>query len=352
MVEGRLIAISDIHLDTWREQDPHTFEDKKLAFLEFLKWVRDGSGCQHFAIVGDLLDVPQLDHSPVLPRFRDVVTHLWSIMHSGIKFYYVVGNHDAGLVGLDVAMAHPPLELVYPGVDIRCGGIDVWLEHGHNMDAWLWAFLQHRASHVAEVPPAQAMQHFLQCPCGLPQSTPATAFVYETIYDALQWRAMESGFTDDEKRLGMRVMSQHLDDAFADVATNGDRPSLQDEIDAELERLGLTVADLQGAKELPAEALGLFMLVGARYYSVLPWRRAAKCRLRELRDRLGPQVRGLIMGHVHEVDCYQWVSDGQTLTYANCGTWRTDGGSFIMVDGGEISAFRRRWCDPLPTLDQ
>ncbi|MEN6641769.1 MAG: metallophosphoesterase [Armatimonadia bacterium] len=351
MQEGRLIAISDVHLDTWRDQSPETFEAKKQAFLEFLKWIRDDSGCQHFAVVGDLLDVPQLDHSPILPRFREITMHLWAIMQSGIKVYYIVGNHDAGLMGLDVAMSHPPLELVYPGVDIRCGGIDVWLEHGHLMDAWLWAFLQHRTTRVAEVPPAQAMAHFMR-PCQpLPSSTPATAFVHETLYEALQWRAMDTGFTDDEKRLGLTVMSQHLDDEFRDVADNEDLPFKHAEIMALLERLGLTVKDLQGKGELAPEALELFMLVGARYYSTLPWRRAAKCRMREVRDRLGPQVRGLIMGHVHHVDRYAWEADGTTLTYANCGSWGRDGGSFALVDQGEIRAFRRRWDDPLPELD-
>jgi len=351
VVEGRLIAISDIHLDTWREQDPPGFEAKKTAFLEFLDWVREGSGCQHFAIVGDLLDVPQLDHSPVLPRFHEVAAALWNIMRSGIKFHYVVGNHDAGLIGLDVAMAHPPGELAYPGLSVRCGGLDVWLEHGHIMDAWLWAFLQYRASHLAEVPPAQATQHFLPSCSGSPQATPASAFIYETIYEAMQWRPMESGFTADEKRLGLRVMSQHLDDDFADVAASAPPDRLREQIETDLQRLGLTVQDLQTRTDLPNEALALFMMVGARYYSVLPWRRAAKCRLRELRDRLGPQVRGLIMGHVHEVDCYHWESDGQTLAYANCGTWLTDGGGFVMVDQGDLRAFERRWSDPLPDLD-
>lgn len=351
MQEGRLIAISDVHLDTWRDQSPDTYEAKKQAFLDFLKWIRDDSGCQHFAVVGDLLDVPQLDHSPILPRFREVMMHLWAIMQSGIKVYYIVGNHDAGLIGLDVAMSHPPLEVVYPGLDIRCGGIDVWLEHGHIMDAWLWAFLQHRTAKVAEVPAAQAMAHFMPSCQPAPSSTPATAFVYETIYEALQWRAMETGFTDDEKRLGLTVMSQHLDDLFGDVADDGAMPLKHAEIMSELKRLGLTAQDLQGKGDLPPAALELFMPVGARYYSSLPWRRAAQCRMREGRDRLGPQVRGLIMGHVHNADCYAWQADGTTLTYANCGTWGGDWGSFALVDRGEIKAFRRRWDEPLPGLD-
>jgi UDP-2,3-diacylglucosamine pyrophosphatase LpxH len=346
VVDGRLIAISDVHLDTWRESG----EEKAQALLNFLKWVRFDSDCQHFAIVGDLLDVPQSDHSPILPRYREVFTHLWGLMRAGIMVHWVVGNHDGGLMGLDVAMSHPPVQLAYPGVLIRSGERDIWLEHGHNMDAWLWAYLQHRASRVKAVDPADAMAHFREACTTEALPVPATDFVYDTIYEAMQWRAMETGFTDEEKRLGLRVMSQHLDDNFADVAEAGEKPRLQAEIEADLQRLGLSAADLKGDAAIPAEALDLFFPIGLRYYSSLPWRRAAKCRLGEVRRHLGSQVTGLIMGHVHETDLYAWGSEADRVAYANCGTWAHDDGSFILVENGEMTAFPRRWDEPLPQL--
>lgn len=346
MQDGRLIAISDVHLDTWRESG----EEKRKAFLDFLKWVRFGSDCQHFAIVGDLLDVPQSDHSPILPRYREVFTHLWGLMRAGITVHWVVGNHDAGLMGLDVAMSHPPIQVAYPGVMIRSGSREVWLEHGHDLDAWLWAYLQYRTAQVGPVDPKEAMSHFRDCGDSLQTTVPASDFVYNTIYEAMQWRAMQTGFTDPEKRLGINVMSQHLDDDFAEVAEAGQRPRLQAEIEADLKRFDLTVEALQRGATVPTEALDLFFSIGLRYYSTLPWRRAARCRLRQLRRNLGKQVGGLIMGHIHETDVYSWEDDGDTLTYANCGTWNDDGGSFILVENGEMTAFRRRWDDPLPEL--
>lgn len=346
MQDGRLIAISDVHLDTWRDSS----EEKRQAFLDFLKWVRFDSGCQHFAVVGDLLDVPQSDHSPILPRYRDVFTHLWGLMRAGVMVHWVVGNHDSGLMGLEVAMSHPAVEITYPGVMIRSGGKDIWLEHGHNMDAWLWAYLQYRASRVQAVDPGDAMAHFQAGCAAETPPLPATDFVYDTIYEAMQWRAMETGFTDEEKRLGIRVMCQHLDDDFADVADTAQTPKLQVEIEADLHRFGLSVEGLKRGAHVPNEALDLFFAIGLRYYSSLPWRRAAKCKLGEVRRRFGQQVNGLIMGHVHETDLYSWDSDGDTVTYANCGTWAHDGGSFILVENGEMTAFRRRWDDPLPQL--
>jgi UDP-2,3-diacylglucosamine pyrophosphatase LpxH len=348
--EGRLLAISDVHLDLWWDRGGTADDRKKQAFLEFLEWVRYDSGCQHFAIVGDLLDVPQSDHSPILPRFREVFVHLWGLMRSGIRVHWVVGNHDGGLMGLDVAMVQPPVQIAYPAVSLRSGGRDFWIEHGHGMDAWLWAYVQYRASRVAAVDPARAMAHFAHCSDVLPPPTPAMDFVYDTIYEAMQWRAMESGFSEDEQRLGIEVMSQHLTDDFADVSDDGQLPKCHEQVLRTVAELGLTVQDLRTGVPLPAEALGLFMSVGARYYSALPWRRAARCRLRHLRQAHGREMRGLIMGHIHEADRYEWDCDGDRVVYANCGTWREESGSFVLLDDGELTAYSRRWDDPLPQL--
>ncbi|MHB8994753.1 MAG: metallophosphoesterase [Armatimonadota bacterium] len=345
MHHGRLIAISDVHLDTWRDSGR-----KRQAFLDFLNWIRSDSGCDHFAIVGDLLDVPQVDHSPVMSRYRDVFTHVGSVMRSGIMVHWIVGNHDAGLVGLDVSMTQPPLQIAYPGALVSVGDTNVWLEHGHTLDAWLWAFLQYRASQLDAVDPIKAMEHFGTCGIGEPVPVPAGEFVSQTLYEAMQWRPMETGFTDDEKRLGIHVMSQHLDDDFSDVAADGEQPRHKAEIISALKQHGLTVADLKARAELPAEALDLFFLIGKFYYSPLPWRRAARCKLAQMRHQQGNKLRGLIMGHIHDVDLHSWDSDGDTLTYANCGTWSHDDGSFILVENGEMTPYRRRWDDPLPKL--
>lgn len=349
MQKGRLIAISDVHVDIWQEHDPDSFAEKSQAFLDFLTWVRDGSGAEHFAVVGDLLDVPQMDHSPILPRYRDVMQLLWDIVLSGIKVHYIPGNHDAGLVGLDVAMTHPAFDLVYPGITVPCGDLLVRLEHGHLMDAWLWAFMQYKTSHVAAIPPAEAMAHFgSTCDYQVP-AIPATAFVYDTVYEALQWRPLEVGFSDADKRLGITVMSQHLSDTFGDVADNGELPDGHEEILAKLDSLGLTVEQVQRGDRLPDEALSLFMPIGTRYYSRLPWRRAAKCRMRALLAE-APGTCALIMGHTHYVDKFHWDEGGTPCVYANTGTWGGESGNFVSVDGGRVTAHRRNWRDPIPDL--
>jgi UDP-2,3-diacylglucosamine pyrophosphatase LpxH len=347
--DGKLIAISDVHLDTWRQDDPDTYEAKLQAFLEFLVWAGQAGNCEHFAILGDLVDIPRPDHSPILPRFARVTQALVELMHAGVKVHYVIGNHDAGLVGIDVDMPLPPLQVSYPGLRLACGGLHVWMEHGHLMDAWLWEYLTRKIAALQPCPPQTAMAHFLKCPTGAPSSTPPSAAIYDTIYDALQWRPMQTGFTAEEKRYGLRLMSQHLDETFADVADEpGQLPSYHEEIHARLAELGLTVADLQGEGPLSEEALSLFMVVGSRYYSILPWRRAACCRMRELRHGAEPGVQAILMGHVHAPDRYVWECEETSVTYANCGTWSGTGGSYVTVENGEVRTHSRQWFDPLP----
>lgn len=349
MQEGRLLAISDVHFDTWREQQPETYEDKRRAFLEFLNWVRDASGCEHFAIVGDLLDIPRENHAPLLPVFQEVAIKLLSLMRSGIRVHYVIGNHDAGGVGIDINTLHPPLQIGYPEAQVRCGDTWIWLEHGHLLDAWLWEYVHHQMTTLTGSSPREAMGPFMaDFPAGQ-MTTPPAAIVHDRLYAALQWRPDPRLFSAADKRLGIRVMSEHLGDDFAEVAEEGRRPPFQEEIEETLARYRVTVEDLLGEAEMPPEIIDLFMTIGARYYSPLPWRRAARRKLQEVRRLQGRQFTGLIMGHIHAPDCYCWQDDdGTTLTYANCGTWTGEGGSYVLIDNGQIQSVKRNWEDPLP----
>jgi UDP-2,3-diacylglucosamine pyrophosphatase LpxH len=350
---GRLLAISDVHFDTWCNQQPEVFADKQRAFLEFLDWVRDGSECEHFAIVGDLIDIPGENHAPLLPAFEKVAVKLYSLMRAGISVHYAIGNHDAGGVGIDINSLRPPLQISYPEVRVQCGENWVWLEHGHMLDAWLWEYVHRQVTSLTGTAPREAMRHFLpDFPADHP-TTPAAAAVHDLLYEALQWRPDPRLFSVSDKRLGLRVMSEHLRDDFAEVADPGQRPPFEDEIAESLARHGVTVDDLLGPGDLPAGVIDLFMIIGGRYYSPLPWRRAARRRLEEVRRREGSQFTGIIMGHIHAPDCYQWTDEtGTALTYANCGTWIGDSGSYVLVDNQSIKAVKRQWADPLPGSDQ
>lgn len=340
---ARCIAISDVHLDAWLEA-----EEKYQAFVDFLEWVRQDSGAQALAIVGDLLDVPQPDRSSLWPRFRDLFGRLWKHIQSGQSVYWIVGNHDAGLMGLDIAIAKPPFTLAYPSVTLQCGDRLIWLEHGHQLDSWLWAFLQHKCAQLSTLPLEQAMAHFGANDEYTAPVWPAMKFFHETLYEAMQWRALETGFTLEEKSLGIKIMSQHLQDTFSDVASAGELPAVHSEILARLEQEGVSVTQLQQG-EFPLELLDLFVLLGQRYYSPLPWRRAAQGRLRSLRQN-NAQLNTLLFGHIHHCDVFSWTENGEAFVYANCGTWLGESGSFVCIDEAQVRAFCRSWRDPLPEL--
>lgn len=347
MQDGKVIAISDVHLDTWGRHDPATFRAKHRAFMDFLEWVREASGAQHFVIAGDLLDVPRPDHGPVLPLFADLARALLQMVRAGLQVHYLSGNHDAGLVAIEVQMVTPSLH-IGASVALSSGGRWFWLEHGHLMDAWLWDYVQRKAAQVRSVTPQEAMGHFTSAgPAAVP-TTPATAYVYDTLYDALQWRALERGFTREEKLWGLRVMSQHLADEFADVAAPGELPAHHAEIHQALDQLGLTVLDLQIAEGLSDQAVELFQPVGLRYYSALPWRRAARHRLQELNPTREGAFAGIVLGHTHVPDLWTAAGPDGPQTYANCGGWGGQQGNYVSIDNGELVLHRRSWRDPLP----
>lgn len=348
MDKGKLVAVSDVHLDIWENQNPDTARAKRKAFLEFLAWVRDASGCEHFAIVGDLVDIPRPDHTPILPLYRDIALGLNSLLRSGINVHYVVGNHDVGMVGIDIAMTGPALRVMYPGAIIRCGEHCVWLEHGHLLDPWLWEYTRMKISALSAPTPREAMCHFLECGQDREQHNPPFASIHDELYFALQWRPDPAGFSRAEKRRGLQIMSQHLEETFTDVAQNGETLRLHEESLAGLQKAGVSIEQIQGDGEVPDEAIDLFMTIGGRYYSPLPWRRAAKNRLAELRRTHGPALRSIIMGHIHDADCYTWDSPAGPLTYANCGSWYDEHGSYVVVSADGIKAHDRRWDDPLP----
>jgi len=344
--EGKLIAISDVHLDTWQREYPAGYEAKHRAFREFLDWVREGGQGEHLVIVGDLLDIPQQEGSSLLPLLEELGDALGELLRAGITVHYLPGNHDAGLHGIEVQTQSPPLHIGSRAV-IPSGGSSIVFEHGHLMDAWLSEFVRRKLAR----PPVEAraaIAYFLRDGARARPDAPDADAVLDTVSAALQWRALRTGFTPEEQRWGIRVMSQHLDDDFADVADRAELPPHQDEIMAGLARLGLAVGDLQTRDDLPEAALALFAPLGWRYYSALPWRRAARSRLAELRRQHGVGVVGLVIGHTHATDQYSWDCGEGRMQYANCGSWVGPRGDFVSVEGGQIASHARLWTDPLP----
>ena len=127
----RVLLVSDVHLDEWKDDLPGDYQEKHQAFLSFLGWVAQmgtAGKIGRFVIAGDLIDVPQNDRSPLLPTYDDVFEGIKTILAAGVKFGYVIGNHDSGMVGLSLDLAHPEICVGYPYILVKSADAEFVVE--------------------------------------------------------------------------------------------------------------------------------------------------------------------------------------------------------------------------------
>lgn len=85
----RVLFFSDAHLDS--ENDPESAARSERV-LEFLEHAR--TGCEVLVILGDLFDF-YFEYRTVFPsRYLRVLSALDRLTASGVRCYYVAGNHD------------------------------------------------------------------------------------------------------------------------------------------------------------------------------------------------------------------------------------------------------------------
>lgn len=122
--EARLFVISDLHLGN----PSSTARSRVVPFLDHALEMR-----ANICINGDGFDLAQTsfprlagDSVPVLGRLR-------RLQESGLRVYYVVGNHD-------MALEHFLSDLVFtelaPFLNVRSGDRRIRVEHGHLYDPW------------------------------------------------------------------------------------------------------------------------------------------------------------------------------------------------------------------------
>ena len=127
----RSIFISDVHLG---------LRDCQAAYLlDFLR----NTGCEHLYLVGDILDIENLQRTPFWHvRHGEVVAEIIAIAARGTRVTYIPGNHDAVLRrfagqrfgGIEVA-----LDAVHIGADGRRYRVSHGdeFDSGHSAPRWL-----------------------------------------------------------------------------------------------------------------------------------------------------------------------------------------------------------------------
>ncbi|UXI69149.1 UDP-2,3-diacylglucosamine diphosphatase [Tahibacter amnicola] len=121
----RTIFISDIHLGT---------RDCRAEFLlDFLRSTR----CNHLYLVGDIIDLEALEHTPYWPALHSqVMAEFLDLAATGTQVTYIPGNHDArlrGLAGQRIGAIDIALDAIHVGADSRrycvCHGDEFDPEH-------------------------------------------------------------------------------------------------------------------------------------------------------------------------------------------------------------------------------
>lgn len=362
MPSERVVVISDVHLDQWPDDLPGEHQAKRRAFLDFLDWVsqmgrEDRVG--RFVIVGDLIDVPQKDHRPLLPTYDDVYAGLQKVISAGVKLGYVIGNHDAGLVGLNLDLQRLGVRIGYPYLVVRTDDSQFAVEHGHLYDPWLWDYVRHLG---AAMWTGSAGAHgpgvLRAAPNGQRQaSSGADVDPAARVATLLQTSLRAADLSDAEFERLRDALLDDLEDDYGDVTDRnadgqmlGNRDALREQLQGRRASPapGLSLAASgAGVQPLAQSVEGLVMAC----YSGPHWRRAAKNRLPAMAQEAGGPLAGIVMGHTHYADQFTWDDGtGQSKWYANSGSWRHDSADVVIVEGQTFRVLRRNWEEPLPRL--
>jgi UDP-2,3-diacylglucosamine pyrophosphatase LpxH len=355
MATGPLVLVSDIHVDEWhRDLPPDAVEQKRARLLDFFDWLVDASGSRRLVIAGDLVDLPQSDGEAVLPRFWDIATKLKKVLDAGIELTYVVGNHDCGIVGLDVLLDTPPLRIDYPYILAESGGKTFLIEHGHLHDPWLWDYERTLLSAMANRTLARPG------PFALTAADAGEAPAFEDLTEQL-------GQVWHIHREDLRPEMPHLDVLLSAVAADleTDYSDLMDDTDADmrasrqaaaadirkLSAAGAVVPHPFGLRAPSADDAKELLVSVARALYVGPrWRKAAGTRAAEMERVHGTQIEGVVMGHTHYVDRYEVSVEGRPVQYVNSGTWRGESADIVLLEEGRLTLHQRKWEDAWPVV--
>lgn len=350
MATDRLVLISDVHVDYWEQDLPNDHVAKRRRFLQFFDWLIEESGAKRLVINGDLVDIPQQDGGPILPRYEDIAGKLREVVRAGIKLGYVIGNHDSGLVGLEVAL--PSVQVDYPSMTVASGDRHILIEHGHLQDPWLWDYVRTLARAMLDPTPGPTPPTFLQAARSRVEE-PSASELSLRLHALWQARGDELDPRSDDASALIAAVQQDLQEDYSEVTDQTkDRAMLKRrrEADKALAAVGVAPGGAFGVtalRGLPTRDL-LERLVQT-LYSGPHWRRVAKERAAEVTKRQPKRpITGVIMGHTHFPDEWPWRYQRRACHYINAGSWRGESADIVVIEDGKMRLLRRKWQDPWP----
>jgi len=216
---ARRIIVSDLHIDTWREDEQYGVGRGRKTKLEhwrdFLRWCAD-SRIDELIVNGDLIDAPPYEDEP--PFARVTAEALIALMEYATtrRVTYIFGNHDIGISGIRCAFSAglPALKNVslrYPNHRFLTAAGTVVIEHGHLHDPVLGHYLRHlgkstyvnsdfQAFHWAQqrrnprtgIPSPKVTRRGVESPAAIKLGPPENKTVEQAINDAVERESAET----------------------------------------------------------------------------------------------------------------------------------------------------------------
>lgn len=349
----RIVLISDVHMDEWAgDIGDDAAREKRARLLEFFDWVLDQARPAQLCIAGDLVDIPQADGRPLLPRYQDVLEKLTAVVTAGIKLRYVIGNHDSGMVGVSVDVASPvaTVQVHYPYITLVSGGHNILVEHGHLHDSFLFLYVKTLMEQTlaSGAVPASVVGRAMVAAAAPGWGPPELATSLNQL-----WQVPRAARTlaADQAWACLEALRADLSDEYSDVTDAQDaemlaaRAEVVDEWDRVLE--GVSTQGFMGPMN---RGQPWYDQAIQRYYYGPRWRRAALKRAQDVSAHTGLRIHGVVTGHTHCPDEKELHTPDGTVHYVNSGTWRWERADIVVIEDGQLQLYRRSWKDPYPAL--
>jgi len=141
MPKYKSVWISDTHLG-----NPNCQHEKLYEFLKSLENEDGGYDLERIFLVGDIIDMTQIDHKTLWGKHRKVIKKLFRMADRGVQVIYIPGNHDY-FVRNEMELDDNPDGVEFKNIIIRRNdtyingkGEKVFMLHGDEFDGVIRSF--------------------------------------------------------------------------------------------------------------------------------------------------------------------------------------------------------------------
>lgn len=311
MPKDKTVVVSDIHAETWTD-DPilHTDRTKLALFIEFLNdFVK--TNAETLVINGDLFDVPDYQDPPrpILPHYANLLAALANLTTTNppTKIYWVIGNHELGLSGLDVD-DYQHFKIKFNTLNLTPDpenkpNAQICVVHGHDYDPFLSLYIYKMVTRKIYSPRALWARFKL------------SLFQLLNLVGLGGWVVRYLGGGD-------RGVPEYMSELNRTAVLAAQRRD--PETGERIMPNGIFQATDASQLQVPSWLIRRFWAWVTKYYIKENWQNAAQVRFDTFcRDEPNLEIKAITMGHTHVHDeCQLSYNNGaKTTIYLNSGDW-------------------------------